>query len=79
MLRRYSCVPDLPAEDGIRLILFALEKETDDKLFALWVGSNQCSQQSFNEFKESLKPARFDENVLDRIDQLMESTTWTKG
>lgn len=81
MYRRYSgVVPDLPVEDGIRLINFAFEKETEDRLFTLWVGSNQCAELSFNDFKERLKPIRIDEEAtLERLDELMESAQWAKG
>lgn len=81
MYRRYSgVVPDLPVEDGIRLILFALDKEAEDRLFTLWVGSNQCAEVSFTEFKERLKPIRIDEEAtLERLDELMESAQWAKG
>lgn len=81
MYRRYSGeVLELPADEGIRLLLYALEKEDDDKLFTLWVASKQCFERSFDEFKASLKPAVVDEKeTLAKIDRWMETTEWVKG
>ncbi len=71
---------DLPADEGILLIQYAFEKEDDDKLFTLWVGSRMYLETSFEEFKTRTRPARIDEKaVLERIDRLMESAEWVKG
>jgi len=71
---------ELPVDEGIRLFLYALEKEDDDRLFSLWVGSRMCFERSFDDFKASLKPAYFDEEVtLEKVDRWMESTEWVKG
>ena len=81
MLRRYSnAVLELSADDGIRLLLFAFEKENEEKLFTLWVGSNLCLEESFETFKARMQPVNINEQkTLERIDYLMSSTEWVKG
>lgn len=68
----------MPIDDGISLLAFGLEKEDDDKLFARWVGFAQY-EVSFDDFKRKLKPVRVDEEkTLERIDELMAKTTWSR-
>lgn len=68
----------MPIDDGISLLAFGFEKEDDDKLFARWVGFAQY-EVSFDDFKRKLKPARVDEEkTLERIDELMAKTTWSR-
>ena len=67
---------DMPVEDGMSLLAFAFEKETEDKLFARWIGFAQY-EVSFEEFKRNLQPVRVDEKkTLEDLDELMERTTW---
>ena len=67
---------EMPAEDGISLLTFAMEKE--DKLFSRWVGLAQY-EVSFEEFKQQLKLVRVDEKkTFDMLDELMDETNWKK-
>lgn len=81
MLRRYSDVErimELPANDGVQLLSYALNKEQDDRLFMRWIGQAQY-QMSFDEFKQSLIPVRIDtKKTMEQLDELMENTKWTK-
>lgn len=66
----------MPVSDGIALLAFAFEKESEDKLFQRWIGFAQY-EVSFEEFKKNLRPAKVDEKkTLEKIDELMEKTTW---
>ena len=70
---------ELPADDGVRLLSFAFDKEQDDRLFQRWIGQAQY-QMGFDEFKQSLIPVRIDtQKTLKELDELMENTTWTKA
>lgn len=62
----------LPASDGIGLILYALDKENDEKLFQRWIESAQY-EMSFEEFKQRLKPAQFksDEEVFADVENIL--------
>lgn len=79
MYRRYQQnVMEMPAEDGISLLTFAMEKEEEDKLFSRWVGLAQY-EVSFDEFKQQLKPVKVDEKkTFDMLDELMDETNWKK-
>ena len=69
---------EMPAADGISLLTYAFEKETDDKLFARWIGFAQYDV-GFEEFKRSLQPVVVDEKkTMDRLDELMDKTTWRR-
>ena len=69
-------IKEMPIDDGISLLAFALEKEDEDKLFARWVGFAQY-EIGFDEFKRRLMPVKVDEKkTLERIDELMEKTVW---
>ena len=68
----------MPASDGISLLTFAFEKETDDKLFTRWVGFAQYDI-GFDEFKRRLQPTVVNEKkTIERLDDLMDSTKWEK-
>ena len=59
-------------------MLYAMEKEEDDKLFARWIAGPQL-QYGYEEFKELLKPVRMDEKkTMEDIDSFMENTAWEK-
>lgn len=45
----------MDAEQGIALLEYAMEQETDRLLFARWIQGAQYSQ-SFDEFKAALRP-----------------------
>lgn len=79
MYRRYrQNVMEMPAEEGISLLTFALEKEEEDKLFSRWIGFAQY-EVSFEEFKQKLKPVKVDEKkTFDMLDELMDETNWKK-
>ena len=65
-------------EDGISLLVFAFDKEDEDKLFDRWVNAAQY-EVSFEEFKRQLQPVKVDEKqTLDKIDELMAETAWRK-
>ena len=69
---------ELPADDGVQLLVFAFSKEQDERLFQRWIGAAQY-QMSFDEFKESLKPIRINtEETMTQLNELMENTKWTK-
>jgi hypothetical protein len=69
---------ELPADDGVQLLVFAFNKEQDERLFQRWIGQAQY-QMSFDEFKESLKPIRINtEETMTQLNELMENTKWTK-
>lgn len=69
----------MPVDDGISLLTFAFEQETDDKIFIRWVNLAQYDI-SFQEFKESLKPVNVNEKkTLKKLDELMENTQWVKA
>jgi hypothetical protein len=69
---------ELPANDGVQLLSYALNKEQDDRLFMRWIGQAQY-QMSFDEFKQSLIPVRIDtKKTMEQLDELMENTKWTK-
>ena len=68
----------MPSNDGISLLLYAMEKEEDDKLFARWIAGPQL-QYGYEEFKELLKPVRMDEKkTMEDIDSFMKNTAWEK-
>lgn len=68
----------MPVEDGISLLVYAFEKEDEDKLFDRWVNAAQY-EVSFDEFKRNLQPVTIDEKkTLEDIDELMAGTTWRK-
>lgn len=57
---------------------YAFEKETDDKIFARWVGFAQYDV-SFEEFKRQLQPVKVDEKkTIKQLDELMAGTQWEK-
>lgn len=59
-------------------MLYAMEKEEDDKLFARWIAGPQL-QYGYEEFKELLKPVRVnEEKTMEDIDSFMEDTAWQK-
>lgn len=59
-------------------MLYAMEKEEDDKMFARWIAGPQL-QYGYEEFKELLKPVRMDEKkTMEDIDSFMENTAWEK-
>ena len=69
---------DMPVSDGMSLLTFAFEKETEDKLYQRWIGFAQY-EVSFEEFKRKLKPVTVDEKkTLEDLDQLMNGVTWVK-
>lgn len=69
---------ELPANDGVQLLSYAMNKEQDDRLFMRWIGQAQY-QMSFDEFKQSLIPVRIDtKKTMEQLDELMENTKWTK-
>lgn len=47
----------MEADEGLSLLLYALEQEEDALLFNRWVNGLQYSI-SFDEFKQKLKPVR---------------------
>lgn len=80
MLRRYpqSKVEEMPVSDGISLLTYALEKESDDKIFARWIGFAQY-EVGFDEFKRNLQPKVINEKkTLEKLDELMDGKTWAK-
>lgn len=48
---------NMAAEEGLSLLLFALEQEEDGLLFSRWVNGPQYSI-SFDEFKQRLRPVK---------------------
>lgn len=69
---------EMPAEEGISLLTFALEKEEEDKLYSRWIGFAQY-EVSFEEFKRKLKPVIVNEKkTYDMLDELMDETNWKK-
>ena len=68
----------MPACDGIPLLLYALDKEDEDRLFLRWICGPQF-QYGFDEFKNVLKPALVNTaQTMEDIDELMETTHWQK-
>lgn len=63
---------ELPLQDGIDLMLYAMEKETDEKLFQRWIGMAQY-EMGFEEFKTKLGPARFksDEEIFSDVEKIL--------
>ena len=69
---------ELPAGDGVQLLIFALNKEQDERLFQRWILHAQY-EMSFDDFKRSLLPVRIDEKAtMSKLDEIMENTTWQK-
>lgn len=67
---------EMPVDDGISLLSYALGKEEDDMLYSRWVGLAQY-EVSFEEFKQKLAPVRIDEKkTLEKVDKLMETIAW---
>ena len=82
MLRRYPCsdVKGMPYDEGISLLTYGFGQEQENRLFALWVGSNQCYESSFDEFKRRCQPVIIDENrTIERLDELMDKTQWVRS
>ena len=70
---------DMPVADGMSLLVFGFDKETEDKLYQRWVGLAQY-EVSFEEFKQKLLPVKVDEeNTLEKLDKLMDGVTWVKN
>lgn len=68
----------MPVDDGIPLLLYARDKEEEDRLFLRWVNGPQF-EYGYEEFKKALAPARVDTTkTLEDIDELMETTHWQK-
>lgn len=67
---------ELPAQDGIDLILYAFEQENEDKIFERWVGLAQYDM-SYDEFKEKLKvagnTAKPTDDVLEDVGNILNS------
>lgn len=69
---------EMPLNDGVSLLLYALDKETEDKLFARWIAGPQL-QYGYEEFKKALQPVKINEDdILDEIDEIMADTVWQK-
>jgi hypothetical protein len=70
---------DMPVADGMSLLAFGFDKETEDKLYQRWVGLAQY-EVSFEEFKQKLLPVKVDEEkTLEKLDKLMDGVTWVKN
>lgn len=70
---------DMPVADGMSLLVFGFDKETEDKLYQRWVGLAQY-EVSFEEFKQKLLPVKVDEEkTLEKLDKLMDGVTWVKN
>ena len=64
----------MSADEGIPLLVYALEKEEDDRIFLRWVQAAQ-TVMSFDAFKESLRPKskKTDKEVLDDVEHILTS------
>ena len=64
----------MPAEDGIALLDYALEPETDRLLFDRWVQGAQYTV-SFDEFKASLyrPPERPADEILEDVGNILQA------
>lgn len=59
-------------------MLYAMEKEEDDKLFARWIAGPQL-QYGYEEFKQLLQPVRINEkDILKDVDEIIAHTVWQK-
>lgn len=50
---------NLPANEGIKLIQYAIDQEQEEKLFQRWVAGYQ-HKESFNDFKNKLMQKQLD-------------------
>ena len=64
----------MPAADGLALLEYAMEQETDRLLFDRWVQGAQYSV-SFDEFKASLRktPDRPAEDILEDVGNILQA------
>lgn len=63
----------MDAEDGIRLLEYALEKESDDLIFSRWIQGAQYTM-SFEDFKASLsRTERPTEEILEDVGSILEA------
>ena len=61
LLKRYSnidYVMEMNAEDGLKLIIKAIENEAKDKLYLQWLHDDARYEKSFNEYFELNLPYR---------------------
>lgn len=61
LLKRYSnidYVMKMDAEDGLKLIIKAIENDVKDKLYLQWLHDDARYEKSFNEYFESNLPYR---------------------
>lgn len=65
----------MPAEDGLPLLIHALEQEENDRIFSRWVCGPQY-QVSFDEFKKSLTKkitVQSTKEILRDVENIMEA------
>lgn len=64
----------MPAADGLALLEYAMEQETDRLLFDRWIQGAQYSV-SFDEFKASLHrpPDRPTEDILEDVGNILQA------
>lgn len=78
LFRRYhnaGAVLEMPAEDGLALLLHAIEQEENDRIFSRWVCGPQY-QVSFEEFKKALmrkKTVKSTKEILQDVENIMEA------
>lgn len=67
----------MPADEGIRFLLFVIEREEEALLFQRWLVGAQFSM-SFEEFKHQLesKPLKSDEEIIADVESIMNE--WDK-
>lgn len=64
-----------PYEDGYEIIKKALEGDTDDRLYPLWIA--RCQDKSFYEFKaEILTPEKSSEEILSKVENILDNYTF---
>lgn len=68
----------MDAEEGIDLLLYAMEAEENDRLFQRWVNGYQ--HMSFSAFRDELtpKPDRPTEEILEDVGSILNSWEVTR-
>lgn len=82
MYRRYhdpAAILALEAEDGITLLLHAMEAEETERLFCRWINGYQ--HMSFDAFRAQLtpKPDKSTEEILEDVDDIMQAWEVTRS
>lgn len=81
MLRRYSAeFFQLPAEDGVALLEYAINAEWEHNVFLRWIAGNEFGM-SFDAFKEEVKPRplRSTRETMKDVKDILDNTAWKKS